>query len=78
MLHHATSAFYCYGSYAWTGETGFLLGCVGSSIFAVLGLYCVLFAGDKAMVSKHHHFDQSTSGFPFKNTQSYRSKKKAL
>lgn len=41
-------------------------------------MYCVMFAGDKAMISKYHKFDQSTSGFPFTNSQSYRSKKKAL
>ncbi|KAF4951859.1 hypothetical protein FSARC_12797 [Fusarium sarcochroum] len=77
-LHHTTSAFYCYGRFAWTRETGFLLGCIGSAIFATFGLYCVMFAGDTAMTSRYHKFDQSTSGFPFKNTQSYRAKKKAL
>ncbi|CCT63426.1 uncharacterized protein FFUJ_00994 [Fusarium fujikuroi IMI 58289] len=77
-LHHASSAFYCYGRYSWTGETGFLLGCLGSAAFATFGLYCVLFAGDTAMTSRYHKFDQSTSGFPFKNSQSYRAKKKAL
>ncbi|KPM34981.1 hypothetical protein AK830_g11590 [Neonectria ditissima] len=77
-IHHASAAFYCYGRFAWTGETGYLLGCVGSAVFASFGLYCVMFAGDKAMVSRYHHFDQSTSGFPFKNSESYRSKKKAL
>ncbi|KAF4332427.1 hypothetical protein FBEOM_13779 [Fusarium beomiforme] len=77
-LHHATSAVYCYGRYSWTGETGFLLGCVGSAVLATFGLFCVMFAGDTAMTSRYHKFDQSTSGFPFKNSQSYRAKKKAL
>lgn len=77
-FHHAVSAFYCYSHYAWAGQTGFLLGCLGSTAFATFGLYCVMFAGDKAMISKYHKFDQSTSGFPFKNKESYRSKKKAL
>lgn len=45
---------------------------------AALALYCVLFAGDPAMTSRYHKFDQGTSGFPFKNSQSYRAKKKAL
>jgi len=76
--HHSAVGFYCYGRYTWTGETGYMLGCIGSSIFAAFGLYCVMFAGDKAMISRFHKFDQSTSGFPFKNTESYRSKKKAL
>jgi hypothetical protein len=78
LFHHASSAFYCYSRYSWTGETGYLLGCLGSATFTAFGLLCVMFAGDKAMTSKYHHFDQSTSGFPFKNTQSYRAKKKAL
>ena len=77
-FHHASSAFYCYGRWNWTGETGYLLGCIGSSVFAAWGMYCVMFAGDKAMISKYHKFDQSTSGFPFKNKESYRAKKKAL
>lgn len=78
VLHHASSGFYCYGRYMWTHEMGYLLGCLGSSFFAVGALYCVMFAGDKAMVSRYHHFDQSTSGFPFQNSESYRAKKKAL
>ena len=77
-LHHASSGFYCYVRYTWTQETGYLLGCIGSSLFFAMGLYCIMFAGDKAMISKYHKFDQSTSGFPFKNTESYRAKKKAL
>lgn len=78
MLHHASSAFYCYGRFAWTRETGYLLGCVGSAVLAASALYCVMFAGDRAMISRYHKFDQGTSGFPFKNSQSYRAKKKAL
>lgn len=78
MLHHASAGFYCYTRYSWTGQTGFLLGCLGSSVLATLAMYCVMFAGDGAMTSRYHKFDQSTSGFPFKNSQSYRAKKKAL
>jgi len=78
VLHHTTAACYAYSRYAWTGQTGFVLGTLGSSFFAALGLYCIMFAGDKAMISRYHKFDQGTSGFPFKNKESYRSKKKAL
>jgi hypothetical protein len=78
IFYHASSGFYCYGRYSWTQETGYLLGCIGSGVLFAMGLYCVLFAGDKAMISRYHRFDQSTSGFPFKNSESYRSKKKAL
>ncbi|KAI5466135.1 hypothetical protein BGZ63DRAFT_123440 [Mariannaea sp. PMI_226] len=77
-FHHASAAFYCYGRYSWSGEMGFALGCLSSSIFASFGMYCVMFAGDKAMTSRYHRFDQGTSGFPFKNSESYRAKKKAL
>ncbi|KAH8170226.1 hypothetical protein LIA77_10770 [Sarocladium implicatum] len=78
LFHHSSAAFHCYGRYTWTSETGFLLGCAGSAFFASAALYCVMFAGDKAMISKYHKFDQGTSGFPFKNKESYRAKKKAL
>ncbi|KAG9253267.1 uncharacterized protein F5Z01DRAFT_658343 [Emericellopsis atlantica] len=78
VLHHTAAACYTYSRYAWTGQTGFILGTIGSSFFAALGLYCIMFAGDKAMISRYHKFDQGTSGFPFKNKESYRSKKKAL
>jgi hypothetical protein len=78
LLHHSAAALHCYSRYTWTSETGFLLGCIGSAFFASGALYCVMFAGDKAMISKYHKFDQGTSGFPFKNKESYRAKKKAL
>lgn len=78
ILHHSSSGFYCYTRYAWTHEMGYLVGCIGSGVFFAMGLYCVMFAGDDAMISRKHRFDQSTSGFPFKNAESYRAKKKAL
>lgn len=37
-----------------------------------------MFAGDKSRRSKKHGYDKDTSSFPFKNTESYRSKKKGL
>ena len=77
-LHHVTSACYCYGRYSAIGQTAFLMGCLGSSTFAVLGLWCLLFADDKTKTSKYHHFDKHTSGFPFTNQESYRAKKKGL
>ncbi|KAF6809404.1 hypothetical protein CMUS01_13688 [Colletotrichum musicola] len=77
-LHHASAAFYCYGRYLRTGQTAFVLGCLGSSFFAVFGLWGLMFAGDKSRRSKKHGFDKDTSSFPFKNTESYRTKKKGL
>ncbi|KAK2065068.1 hypothetical protein LY76DRAFT_586596 [Colletotrichum caudatum] len=77
-IHHASSAFYCYSRYLRTDQTGFVLGCLGSTLFAVFGLWCLMFAGDKSRRSKKHGYDKDTSSFPFKNTESYRTKKKGM
>ncbi|KAJ0379711.1 hypothetical protein COL26b_001861 [Colletotrichum chrysophilum] len=76
-LHHASAAFYCYSRYLRSDQTAFVLGCLGSTVFAVFGLYCLLFAGDKSRRSKKG-YDKDTSSFPFKNAESYKSKKKGL
>lgn len=62
----------------WTKQTAYALGGLGSAAFASFGLWCIMFAGDKGRVSKRTGFDKDTSGFPFKNTESYRSKKKGM
>ncbi|KAJ0330522.1 hypothetical protein COL5a_003586, partial [Colletotrichum fioriniae] len=77
-IHHASAGFYCYSRWLRTGQTAFALGCLGSAILAVSGLWCLMFAGDKSRRSKKHGYDKDTSSFPFKNTESYRSKKKGL
>ncbi|KAK1710943.1 hypothetical protein BDP67DRAFT_91660 [Colletotrichum lupini] len=77
-VHHASAGFYCYSRWLRMGQTAFALGCLGSAIFAVSGLWCLMFAGDKSRRSKKHGYDKDTSSFPFKNTESYRSKKKGL
>ncbi|KXH31545.1 hypothetical protein CNYM01_10883 [Colletotrichum nymphaeae SA-01] len=77
-IHHASAGFYCYSRWLRTGQTAFALGCLGSAVFAVSGLWCLMFAGDKSRRSKKHGYDKDTSSFPFKNTESYRSKKKGL
>lgn len=76
--HNAVAASYAYGWFYSTGQTGFLLGCLGSAALAVFGLWCLMFAGDRSNISKYHHFDKATSGFPFKNSGSYRAKKRDL
>ncbi|KAI8212686.1 hypothetical protein K4K54_008754 [Colletotrichum sp. SAR 10_86] len=76
-LHHASAAFYCYSRYLRSDQTAFVLGCLGSTVFAVFGLYCLMFAGDKSRRSKKG-YDKDTSSFPFKNAESYKSKKKGL
>ncbi|KAM0509407.1 hypothetical protein ACHAQF_006568 [Verticillium nonalfalfae] len=77
-LHHATSAFYCYSRWLHTGQTASVMGCLGSGVFAVFGLWFVMFAGSKGRHSKRTGFDKDTSGFPFKNSEAYRKKKKGL
>ncbi|OLN88550.1 hypothetical protein CCHL11_01972 [Colletotrichum chlorophyti] len=77
-FHHASAAFYCYSRFLRTGQTAFVLGCLGSAALAVSGLWCLMFAGDKSRRSKKHGYDKDTSSFPFKNTESYRTKKKGL
>ncbi|TDZ26694.1 hypothetical protein Cob_v001002 [Colletotrichum orbiculare MAFF 240422] len=76
--HHASAAFYCYSRWLRSGQTAFVLGCLGSAVFAVSGLWCLMFAGDKSRRSKRHGFDKDTSSFPFKNAESYRTKKKGM
>ncbi|KAL2757608.1 hypothetical protein ACRALDRAFT_1060938 [Sodiomyces alcalophilus JCM 7366] len=77
-LYHASVAFYCYGRYHWTGHTAYTVGCLGSAALASFGLWCLMFAGDKGRISKRTGFDKNTSGFPFKNSESYRAKKKGI
>ncbi|ROT37438.1 hypothetical protein SODALDRAFT_351723 [Sodiomyces alkalinus F11] len=77
-LYHASAAFYCYGRFHWTGQTAYTAGCLGSAVMASFGLWCIMFAGDKSRVNKRTGFDKNTSGFPFKNSESYRTKKKGI
>lgn len=80
VLHHAASAFYCYTRFVWSRDTqtAFAFGGLGSAALACLGLWCVMFSGDKGRHGKRNGFDKDTSGWPFKNSESYRSKKKGL
>ncbi|KAH8891069.1 hypothetical protein GQ53DRAFT_168628 [Thozetella sp. PMI_491] len=78
MLYHASAAFYAYARYGTTDQTGYLLGCLGSSVFAMFGLWVVLFAGDKGHISKRTGADKRTSGWPFKNAEADKRKPKAL
>jgi hypothetical protein len=79
-LHHAATAFYCYTRFIWSRDTqtAFAAGGIASAALACMGLWCVMFGGDKGRLSKRHGFDKDTSSWPFKNSESYRSKKKGL
>lgn len=74
-LYHASTAFYGYMRFHESGQTGFALGCIGSSVLAAFGLWCLMFGGDAPMISKRTGADKRTSGFPFKNAEASKSKK---
>ncbi|KAL2180481.1 uncharacterized protein P884DRAFT_327416 [Thermothelomyces heterothallicus CBS 202.75] len=77
-LYHAAAAFYAYTRYhATRGQTADLLGCLASSVLAAYGLWVLLFAGDRnRRVSRRTGADKSTSGWPFKNAEADKKKKK--
>ncbi len=77
-LYHSASAFYGYMKFYEAGQTGFVLGCMGSSVFAAFGLWCLLFASGPSRISKRTGADKRTSGFPFKNAGAEKRKPKAL
>ncbi|KAL2168293.1 hypothetical protein VTG60DRAFT_212 [Thermothelomyces hinnuleus] len=77
-LYHAAAAFYAYTRYhATRGQTAYLLGCLASSVLAAYGLWVLLFAGDRnRRVSRRTGADKSTSGWPFKNAEADKKKKR--
>ncbi|KAL2154721.1 hypothetical protein VTH82DRAFT_3397 [Thermothelomyces myriococcoides] len=77
-LYHAATAFYAYTrSHAMRGQTAYMLGCLGSSVLAAFGLWVLLFAGEKnRRISRRTGADKSTSGWPFKNVEADKKKKK--
>jgi hypothetical protein len=76
LLYHATLAFYSYTRFFHTGQTAYVLGCVGSSVMSAFGLWCLMFAGEKARISKRTGADKRTSGFPFKNAEADKKRPK--
>jgi len=72
-MYQGMAAFYSYTRYNETGETGYFLGCLGSSTFAAFGLWCMMFGG-QSRISRRTGADKRTSGFPFKNTESDKRK----
>ncbi|TGJ84119.1 hypothetical protein E0Z10_g4655 [Xylaria hypoxylon] len=73
-LYHGASAFYGWARYTSTGQTGYLLGFVGSALLAAFGTWCLLFGGEKARISRRTGADKRTSGFPFRNAEADRRK----
>ncbi|ETS86710.1 hypothetical protein PFICI_00538 [Pestalotiopsis fici W106-1] len=75
-LHHGSAAFYCWTKHNETGQTGFLLGFVGSAGLAAFGTWCLLFGGEKARISRRTGADKRTSGWPFPNAEADKRKQK--
>ncbi|KAI1820386.1 hypothetical protein F4861DRAFT_542968 [Xylaria intraflava] len=73
-LHHAASAFHCWARYTSTSRTAYSLGFTGSTALAAFGIWCLLFGGEKARVSRRTGADKRTSGFPFRNAWADRRK----
>ncbi|KAI0022452.1 hypothetical protein F4780DRAFT_777823 [Xylariomycetidae sp. FL0641] len=51
-LHHSAGGILTWTRYAGTGEAGFLMGLAGNGFLAAFGIYCLLFAGEKAKLRK--------------------------
>ena len=75
-VYHATSAFYLYTHVARGGTFGLASGMIGSTALFGLGVWCLLFGGGKGRRSKSTGADKRTSGYPFRNEESAREKKK--
>ncbi|KAI1119675.1 hypothetical protein F5Y14DRAFT_396140 [Nemania sp. NC0429] len=73
-LHHGAGAAYIWTRYTATGGAGYLLGFVGSAALAAFGMWCLLFGGEKARISRRTGADKRTSGFPFPNAEADRRK----
>ena len=76
MLYHSSAAFYSYIRFHESGQTGFILGCIGSSLLGAFGLWCLLFGGTPGRISKRTGADKRTSGFPLRNTEADKRKGK--
>ncbi|KDB27034.1 hypothetical protein H109_01140 [Trichophyton interdigitale MR816] len=72
---HAVVAGYMYSWYSGTGQMGFAAGMLASGFLAAMGLWCMLFAGS-SRISKRTGADKRTSGFPFKNVEADKRKKR--
>ncbi|EFE32566.1 uncharacterized protein ARB_00390 [Trichophyton benhamiae CBS 112371] len=72
---HAVVAGYTYSWYSGTGQMGFAAGMLASGFLAAMGLWCMLFAGS-SRISKRTGADKRTSGFPFKNVEADKRKKR--
>jgi ribose/xylose/arabinose/galactoside ABC-type transport system permease subunit len=76
-LYHSACAFYSYTLYLQDGVASFLIQTAVSTIFAAVGLWCILFASNSdGRISRKTGADKRTSGFPFKNAEADKRKDK--
>jgi hypothetical protein len=75
-IFHAIYAFYCYAMWTETGVMSFSLGTLGSTFFAAIAFWCILFASSNGRISRKTGADKRTSGFPFKNNEADKRKGK--
>lgn len=73
-IFHAAYAFYGYAMWTETGVLSFSLGTLGSTFFAAVAGWCILFASSNGRISRKTGADKRTSGFPFKNTEADKRK----
>ncbi|KAF2764639.1 hypothetical protein EJ03DRAFT_320877 [Teratosphaeria nubilosa] len=79
--YHALSAFYIYTQIAsaWRGAGfAFYAGVTFSGALFCLGVWTVLFAGEKGRVSRTTGADKRTGNFPFVNVESARMQKREI
>ncbi|KAK2073592.1 hypothetical protein P8C59_007865 [Phyllachora maydis] len=69
MAHHATAAFYTWARFHSSGQTGFMLGCIGNTVFAAYALWVLMFGSEKVQISRRTGANKRTSGWPFKNAE---------
>lgn len=75
-IYHALTAFYLYTQLTYSWNFAFTCGIIGSTGLFGLGMWVAMFGDGKARVSKSTGADKRTSGYPFKNEESAREKKR--
>lgn len=74
--YHALTAFYLYTQLTYSWNFAFTCGIIGSTALFGLGVWVAMFGEGKGRVSKTTGADKRTSGYPFKNEESAKEKKK--
>lgn len=75
-IFQAASAIYCYVWWQKNGGLALVVGIAVNTIFASVGLWCILFASSGGKISRKTGADKRTSSYPFKNSVTASEKKK--